>query len=89
MFVLPNLTMHTPAFPLIQLPRKSEVLNEYLEKNAQVTVKFPLIQLPRKSEDFVPFSKLLEAFEFPLIQLPRKSEVDDILVCLRRPPRFH
>ncbi len=35
-------------FPLIQLPRKSEVVNKTSEKVA--TEKFPLIQLPRKSE---------------------------------------
>ncbi len=36
-------------FPLIQLPRKSEVLTP-LWSSISVTALFPLIQLPRKSE---------------------------------------
>ena len=59
-------------FPLIQLPRKSEVLNKF--NSLSEAEKFPLIQLPRKSEAELLDYKEMFACEFPLIQLPRKSE---------------
>ena len=60
-------------FPLIQLPRKSEVLKAKLLNPS--TKKFPLIQLPRKSEEILPRdNEHPGGVQFPLIQLPRKSE---------------
>ncbi len=60
-------------FPLIQLPRKSEVVLLAAENKTSL---FPLIQLPRKSEDYScePVFGWYDCEKFPLIQLPRKSE---------------
>ncbi len=59
-------------FPLIQLPRKSEV---HISRDwVAWGVMFPLIQLPRKSEGEEDDSSPIIRFRFPLIQLPRKSE---------------
>ena len=62
----------TSMFPLIQLPRKSEVL--LLALIAGGIYLFPLIQLPRKSEAH--YAAMIRHYiaKFPLIQLPRKSE---------------
>ena len=72
------------TFPLIQLPRKSEVGIRGFEKS--FPGMFPLIQLPRKSEAADEEAQLaVTTAEFPLIQLPRKSEVNCFRGSLRCP----
>ncbi len=63
----------SPAFPLIQLPRKSEANLDFIRQKI-LPRKFPLIQLPRKSEELGGPHATPLGVEFPLIQLPRKSE---------------
>ncbi len=77
-------------FPLIQLPKKSEVngLN-----NSRKDYLRPLVSINSTSEEVRSLEKLREigkqSFMFPLIQLPKKSEV--FLGIVRRPTRpcFH
>ena len=60
------------TFPLIQLPRKSEVLI-----NSDVREKCFSVSINSTSEEVRSVSNLaqqLEVLRFPLIQLPRKSE---------------
>ena len=65
-------------FPLIQLPRKSEV-KDIRPHTTDMGEKFPLIQLPRKSEVLAGMFWVVTPPTFPLIQLPRKSEAS---LCL-------
>ena len=48
-------------FPLIQLPRKSEV-SIFFITTSPMWFLFPLIQLPRKSEAFTNYSEALTVF---------------------------
>ncbi len=75
-------------FPLIQLPRKSEVLPGTFETE-EWTSRFPLIQLPRKSEVLSWKSTSLLLNQFPLIQLPRKSEDKEDVVDTAEVYSFH
>ncbi len=62
-------------FPLIQLPRKSEVEQVRIAEG-NLAQEFPLIQLPRKSEETALLRLRRLSKGFPLIQLPRKSEAE-------------
>ncbi len=75
-------------FPLIQLPRKSEVGGI---KGCEMLDRFPLIQLPRKSEETI-YGQAYSCppkGRFPLIQLPRKSEEQDEDGYTVVSPSFH
>ena len=63
-------------FPLIQLPRKSEEIQEKLDRaESQVSIN----STSEEVRSFVPFSKLLEAFDFEVSINSTSEEVRSIM----------